>query len=938
MNRFNPPRTACWRLLCLLSLGLIVFEVVAADSPAPDAQLLGALKLRAIGPANMSGRVTDIAVVERRPSTMYVASASGGLWKTVNNGTTWEPVFEKEGTISIGAVAVAPSDPNIVWVGTGEANPRNSVSWGDGVYKSTDGGKTWRRMGLKDTRHIGRIVIHPTNPEIVYVAALGHVWGPNSERGLYRSRDGGTTWYKVKFIDPDTGFIDVAMDPADPDTLYAAAWQERRDAFAGGNPAVLGGPGSGLYRTTDGGQMWQRMTQGLPDRPLGRCALSVCRKDPRVIYAVVPTDKSSTSTAGQPANEKLDLEKGGVFRSDDKGRTWRHVNSLSPRQFYFGQVRVDPGDPDRVYVLGTLLQVSSDGGKTFNKDNYAKGTHVDYHAMWIDPHDSDHLVLGCDAGLNFSYDRGATWERLMNLPLAQFYAIGLDMRRPFWVYGGLQDNGSWGGPTATHDPAGITFADWKDVLGGDGFYCQVDPGDANTVYAETQYGGLRRVNVATGVATDIKPRLQGEPKKTGKAKEDVDVPAGEAKKKFAKKGKGPPLPTNFQPPLPKGTPAFRFNWSTPVLLSPHNRFTLYYGGNHLFRSVDRGDHWQMISPDLTRGKPGPDPGTGHTITTIAESPVKVGLIYVGTDDGRVHVTRDGGNSWQDLSEHIRGVPPDRWITRVECSPSAEGTAYLSIDRHRNDDLTPYVFKTTDYGATWHSLRGNLPPDGPVHVIRADPRNKDLFYVGTEFGLFLSLDGGTTWQRQTNGLPTVAVHDVLVHPRDRELVVATHGRGIYLMDVAPLQELTPAILAANVHLFDVSLVVAYRRYGPRSWAGTRTYLGNNPPYGAEVYYYLKESLGETPRLTITDSKGKQVAEIKTVREAGLHQAFWPLAAGGGKAGGKGGPKAGAAGGGKTGAAAGAKGFGGARPIAPGEYTATLRIGEREWRKPIRVEAE
>jgi photosystem II stability/assembly factor-like uncharacterized protein len=916
MKPFTTSRAALCRLVCLLALGLVTLTLRAADSPTPDARLLGALKLRAIGPANMSGRITDIAVVEQRPTTMYVASASGGLWKTINNGTTWQCVFEKEATISLGAVAVCPSRPEIVWVGTGEANPRNSVSWGDGVYKSTDGGKTWRHMGLKETRHIGRIVIHPTRPDIVYVAALGHVWGPNVKRGLYRTVDGGASWDKVKFIDPETGFIDVAMDPADPDTLYAAAWQQRRDAFAGGNPAVLHGPGSGLYRSTDGGRMWQRMTQGLPDRPLGRCGLSVCRKDTRVIYAVVAAKETSTTTQGQPANEKTVLEKGGVFRSDDKGRTWRHVNSLCPRQFYYGQIRADPNDPERVYVLGVITQVSEDGGKTFAKGNLGKGIHVDYHALWIDPRDSDHLILGCDGGLNFSNDRGASWERLMNLPVSQFYAVAVDMRRPFRVYGGLQDNGSWGAPSATHDPAGITFADWTSILGGDGFYCQVDPGDANTVYAEIQYGGLRRINVATGAVTDIKPRLAGEEKK--KKREDVEVPGGEAKKTGKKKGKGakgPPLPTNFQPPLPKGTPAFRFNWSSPVLLSPHNRFTLYYGGNHLFRSVDRGDHWQVISPDLTRGKPGPDPTTGHTITTVAESPLKVGLIYVGTDDGRLHITRDGGNTWMDLSERIPGVPAERWITRVECSPFAEGTAYVSIDRHRNDDFAPYLFKTSDYGQTWQSLRGNLPPEGPVHVVRADPRNKDLLYVGTEFGLFISLDGGGTWQRQRNGLPTVAVHDLVVHPRDRELVAATHGRGIYLMDVAPLQELTPKVLTAEVHLFEIKPALAYRPHGPRSWAGTKMYLGTNPPYGAEVYYYLREPVGEAPKLTITDGRGKPVAELKTAKGAGLHRVSWELRTGGAKA-----PPA------------------AMRPVPPGEYTATLRVGEREWRKPIRVEAE
>jgi photosystem II stability/assembly factor-like uncharacterized protein len=899
-------------LTCLLALGWLAPWVRAAEPPAG---LLQALPLRSIGPANMSGRITDLAVVERRPSAMYVASASGGLWKTVNNGTTWEPVFENENTIALGAVAVSQSNPDIVCVGTGEANPRNSVSWGDGVYQSSDGGKTWRQRGLKDTQHIGRIVIHPTQPNIVYVAALGHAWAANAERGIYKTSDGGATWEKVKHVNPDTGFVDLVMDPSDPNTLYAAAWQVRRDAFAGGNPAVLNGPGSGLFRSGDGGQMWQRLEKGLPDRPLGRCGLSVSRRDPRVVYAVIATSETNAATAGQPANGKLGPEKGGIFRSDDRGLTWKHVNSLCPRQFYYGQIRVDPNDSNRVYVLGVVTLVSEDGGKTFSKSNLGKGTHVDYHALWIDPRDSDHLVLGCDGGLNFSYDRGNTWERLMNLPVSQFYAAAVDMRRPYRVYGGLQDNGTWGAPSATHDPAGINFADWSNVLGADGFHCQVDPGDPDTVYAEGQYGMLRRINVATGAATDIKPRLTTAPGKVKKkegtpAKQPEDAPKkGKTGKGF---NKGQPLQTNFRPPLPKGTPEFRFNWSSPLLLSPHNRFTVYYGGNHLFRSVDRGDHWEVLGPDQTRGKPGPDPSTGHTLTTIAESPLKVGLIYVGSDDGRLHLTRDGGLNWEDLSGRIPDVSADHWITRVECSPFAEGTAYLSISRYRNDDRTPYVFKTTDFGKTWQSLRGNLPAGGPVHVIRADPRSRDLLYVGTEFGLFLSLDAGASWFRQKNGLPTVAVHDLVVHPRDRELVVATHGRGIYLMDVAPLQELTPAILAEDVHLFDLKPAVAYRPQNPRSWSGTKTYLGANPPYGAEVYYYLKRSLAEAPKLTISNAEGKQVAQLKTTQEAGLHRVTWNFF--------------------NSGTAKGP------RLATPGEYLVTLRIGERELRKPIRVEAE
>jgi photosystem II stability/assembly factor-like uncharacterized protein len=897
-----PHRPSAARL-AFLAVCLFLPSSRADDKQPFDPRLLEALPARCIGPANMSGRVADVAVVPTRPSTMYVASASGGLWKTVNNGTTWEPVFDGQGNLSLGAVAVSASHPDIVWVGTGEANPRNSVAAGDGVYKSTNGGKTWACMGLKDSHHIGRIVIHPTNPDVVYVAALGHLWGPSKERGLYKTDDGGRTWQLSKYINEDTGFIDVAMDPAEPGTLYVAAYQVRRDAFAGGNPAVQTGPGAGLFRTDDGGKTWERMTVGLPRRPLGRCGLSVYLKDPRVVYAVVQTDLTAVTVQGQVPNLKyivgvakggkpikrpLSVDDGGVFRSDDRGRTWKQLNSLCPRPFYYGQIRVDPNDDRRLWVLGIQAHLSEDGGKTFRPGNAALGTHSDYHALWIDPRDSDHLVLGCDGGLNFSYDGGKNWEHLKNLPVSQFYAVGVDLRRPYRVYGGLQDNGSWGAPSATHDPAGITFADWVNVLGADGFYCQVDPSDPDTVYAEAQYGRPSRINLRTGQAKALQPRLKG-------------------------KGK----PSNIRPTLPDGALDFRFNWSAPLLLSPHNPQTVYFAGNVVFRSTDRGDSWQMISPDLTRGEPGPSKSTGHTITTLTESPLKPGLLYAGTDDGRLHISRDGGQSWADLSVKVPGVPSDRWVTRVACSAFAEGTAYLSIDRHRNDDRRPYVFKTTDYGESWVALTGNLPADGPVHVIREDPRRAELLYAGTDGGLFLSPDGGGSWHRQRHGLPAVAVHDLVVHPRDQELVIGTHGRGVYLMEVAPLQELTPKALAAAAYLCAVKPAVAYPPRRTRSWAGTRMFAGTNPPNGAVLYYHLGQPAVGPLVLRITNAAGKRVTEMKLKgTAAGLHRVVWDLSMPGAK---------------QTPPVA--------RPrVSPGEYVATLQVGALTLQKRVRIDAE
>jgi photosystem II stability/assembly factor-like uncharacterized protein len=858
-----------------LAAAFLVRPVLAAGPQRFDPRMLDVLVARPLGPANMGGRIADLAVVENRPATLYVASASGGLWKTVNNGTTWTPLFDHEATVALGAVAVAPSNPDVVWVGTGEANARNSVSWGDGVYKSNDGGKTWKNMGLRDSAHVGRIVVHPRNPDVVYVAALGHLWGPNKERGLYKTSDGGRTWQPLKFLGDDAGFVDLVLDQGDPETLFAAGYHVRRGPFAGGNPADMCGPEAGLFKSSDGGRTWVRLTAGLPTRPFGRCGLAVCRKDSHVLYAVVQTDKTvlnRESEWGQPAHAPGSVETGGVFRSEDRGESWTKVNDLCPRPFYFSQVRVDPNDARRVYVLGVSLHVSADGGRTFRADG-AESAHADHHALWIDPNDSQHLVLGNDGGLYFSHDRGSTWEHLQNLPLAQFYAVAADLRRPYRVYGGLQDNGTWGGPSSNHNPDGITFADWTRVMGADGFHCQVDPADPDTVYAEAQYGGLTRVNVRTGETRTIVPK-----------------PAD-------------------------GGPAYRFNWNAPLLLSPHNPRTLYYGGNHLSRSIDRGDSWQEVSPDLTRGKPGPSADFGHTITAVAESPLRVGLLYAGTDDGRVHVSRNGGSAWTDLSERLPGLPPDGWITRLECSHFAEGTAYLTVDRHRRDDRAPYVFRTNDYGTTWKPLANNLPAEGPVLVLREDLRNHNLLFAGTEFGLFASFNGGTSWHALRAGLPTVAVHDLLVHPRDRDLILATHGRGLYVLDVAPLEELTAAVLEEEAHLFDVKPAGLFQYHGSHGLAGARVYAAPNPPFGVVLTYYLKEKPASAPRLTVSDSLGNTVAVLKASAAPGLYRVVWDLHATVGVGPVQLGPL-----------------------VAPGDYAARLQIGDRILSRKVHVEAE
>lgn len=857
---------------CTLCLALTVCALGRAQEPSSlDALVFDRLTARPIGPANMGGRVVDLAIVENDPSTIFVATASGGLWKTSNNGTTFTPVFERESTVSLGAVAVAPSDPNTVWVGTGEANPRNSVSWGDGVYQSTDSGKTWKHCGLKDTAHIGRIVIHPRDPHIVYVAALGRLWGNNQERGLFKTTDGGKTWEHVFYADDSTGCIDAAMDPNDPQTLYICAWCVRRDAFSGGNPAVQTGTKAGIYKTTDGGKTWLRLTNGLPRGAYGRCGLGIFRKDPRILVAVIQTDKTALrrdTEFGQPAQTSTRVETGGIFRSEDGGATWTKLNDLCPRPFYFSQVRIDPNDAQRVYVLGVSLHVSTDGGHSFSDQDAAEGTHADHHALWIDPHDSRHLILGNDGGVAFSYDRGATWERLQNLPIAQFYAVAVDQRKPYRVYGGLQDSGTWTGPSATHNSEGITPADWSRVLGYDGFQCQVDPNEPDVVFVESQYGHLRRINVRTGAGKDIQP----------------------------------------QPP-PR-SPEYRFNWSAPILLSPHDSRVLYFGGNHVFRSANRGDDWEAIGPDLTRGKPGRNTALGHTLTALAESPIKEGLLYAGSDDGRVHVRRSVVVPWLDVSDRIPGVPPERWITRIECSHFAEGTAYLALDRHRNDDRRPCLFKTTDAGTTWQPLANNLPHEGPIHVIREDPHNKHLLYAGTEFGLFASLNGGASWHRLCC-LPTVAVHDLVVHQRQRELVVATHGRGIYLVNIAPLQELTAEMLTESVHLFEIKPAARFHHHGIRF--ASRVYSGPNPPFGATIHYYLGAKADSPVRLVITDARGNQIAEFPGESEPGLHRVQWDL---------------------KYKRREGTE----AALAAAGEYNVQLHVGKQFSTRKLRVEAE
>lgn len=969
-------------------LALLAPRVLAQDAPAPPSPppapvettkpeiadagatsrvplTFEALPFRAIGPAAPGGRVTDLAVDPTDPATFYVASASGGVWKTVNRGTTFQPVFQDEGSSSIGAIAVAPSNPSVVYVGTGEANPRNSVSWGDGVYKSVDAGKTWTHVGLRESRHVGAIAIHPTDPEIVFVAAMGRTWGENPERGLYRSEDGGKSWSPVLRVDARTGCIDCVIDPADPNFVYAATWERRRDATDDGDPKIQTGPGSGLWRSTDGGRTFERLAAGLPSRPLGRIGIDVYAKDPRIVYAIVGTDETgkdagarrSTTEAsigvrgknvaggfevvgltkdgpaelagvavgdvllrvggepigdakslslavskhppgtrleiafarggaesnvsvelfgksigagrdmgagmqgGQVANAQDDqgkngVETGGVFRSEDRGATWTRVNSLIPRPFYYGKIRIDPSDASRVYVLGISFHRSTDGGKTFDTRGGA-GTHPDHHALWIDPHDPDHLILGNDGGVYQTWDRCATWDFLDRLPLAQFYGVAVDDSVPYHVAGGLQDNGTWYGPSRSRRPSGILTEDFVTVNGGDGFQAAFDPDDANVLYCESQNGAIVRVNVKTGDR------------------------AGVSK--------------------PEGS-EHRWQWDTPFLISPHNAATLLFAGTHVVRSVDRGASHKVVSPNLARTEWG-------SATVLSWSSRDEDRIYAGTDDGALWTTGDGGKTWESLLDRL-GTPRPMYVSSIEASRHSRDRVYVTIDGHRDDDTAPYLLASEDAGQTFTRLGADLP-DGSLHCVVEDPRNPDLLFVGSEFSCFVSLDRGKTFSEFATGMPTVAVHDLVIHPRERELVAATHGRGIYIADIAPLSDLAGKDLSAGPVLPRVATVIRLDENFEGSGYGSRRFVARNPSAASAIYLWSPVELAAAPKFEIRDAAGEPLRTIEGVKQAGLQRVAWDH---------------------RIEARAGR----GPRVAAAGDYGVVVTIGETTLRSPLRVE--
>ncbi|HRI43103.1 MAG TPA: hypothetical protein PLL78_02695 [Fimbriimonadaceae bacterium] len=817
------------------------------------------IRARQLGPTTMGGRITDLAVYEKEPRIFYVASASGGLWKTTNGGLTMTCVFERENSISLGACAVGQKDPNLVWVGTGEATSRNSVAWGDGVYKSTDGGKNWEHMGLTATRHISKVIIDPTNPDVVYVAAMGELWGYNEDRGVYKTTDGGKTWAKVLYVDDKTGIADLRMDPKNPKVLMAAAWQKLRKAY----DFTSGGPGSAMYKSTDGGKTWRKITRGLPTTSLGRIGLTYHKQDPRVMMAMVeyslpqrPAGEAApASQPGQPAQPGQQARRrgSGTFRSTDGGESWKEVNALNPRPFYFSVVEIDPTDSQRAYVLGVDLSVTTNGGERFQTLNLR--VHSDWHALWINPADPYHIIAGTDGGVYQSRDRGERWEHIDSLPLGQFYCATYDMRKPYWVYGGLQDNLCWAFPTQTIRGGAIASDAYTVNASGDGFHVVVDPNDWTTVYAEAQGGSLTRMDQRNGTSRGIRPGAN-----------------------------------NTTPRLAQGE-RWRFNWSAPIFLSPHNSRTIYFGGNKLFKSINRGDNWRVISPDLTTNDPTKQrPGarsvtpedTGAerhcTIITISESPRRQGLLYVGTDDGQVQVSMDDGGSWTNLTRNIPDLPLNTWCSRVIASKWEEGRVYATFDGHRNNDYRPYAYVSEDYGKTWTRITDGLPDYDCLYVIREGEQNPNLLYLGSEMSLRFSLDRGKTWVRYRGvGFPTVAIHDVQVHPRELDLVIGTHGRSIWILPVAALEQLTAEALAADAFVCRPQNVWMMGRStsGGAGWNGDRGFTSPNTQPGTSVYYHLKQDAKDEVRIVITDILGQEIASLRGPRSAGLQAVVWNL---------------------------------------------------------------
>ena len=830
---------------------------LAAQAPFRTADL-GGLKLRSIGPASMSGRVVDMDVVESNPYTMYVAGATGGLWRTTDNGITWASIFDAP-VHSIGDVAVFQPNPQILWVGTGERANRQSVGWGDGVYKSTDGGRTWVNMGLRTSMHIGRIQLHPTNPDIAWVAAQGSVWGAGGERGLYKTTDGGRTWTRTLHVDDETGVTDVALDWNDPSVLYAASYQRRRSAYGFDG----GGPGSALWKSTDGGNTWAKLTgHGLPEGEYGRIGMAIYRKNPRIV--VISVEQGARYNASTAYIQR----KAGVYRSEDAGATWTFMSDWNPRPMYASQPTIDPNDDQRIYMLNAY-SFSDDGGKTFTAPRTT--THGDDRFVWVNPKDSRHVIKLDDGGIGISYDRGRTFLFVSSLPLSQFYRVAVDNAVPFNVYGGLQDNGCWVGPSASWTTSGILNEHWSRLCGGDGFFVVPNPKNPRTVYSASQFLGLQKNDTRTWQVQDLRPGDS-----TGR------IGGRRNWETWGKPGATQVLGNAMHPA----------NWDAPIVISPHDTNTLYVGMQHLFTSKDGGRTWKSLG-DMTTGLDRSTlPLMGRTpseatlslddgvpyfpgVTALAESPLVKGLLYAGTDDGRLRVSRNGGLSWTDAQSKLPGLPKDAWFAGVEPSRHAAGTVYVVVDNHRSNDLTNYVYRSTDYGVTWSRIEGDLPPNRVARTIREDVRNPRLLYLATEFGLFISPNGGSHWVSLRANMPLMPFNDIALQPRDNALVLGSHARGVWVLDqLNALQELTPDVTAMPAQLFSLQPAHQIRTTNLRPHTGDMVFRGENPANGALVDYWLRDD-GTKVTITVHDSTGRLVQSLAPSAARGLNRVVWNL---------------------------------------------------------------
>ena len=830
---------------------------LVAQAPFRAADL-GGLKLRSIGPASMSGRVVDMDVVESNPYTMYVAGATGGLWRTTDNGITWASIFDAP-VHSIGDVAVFQPNPQILWVGTGERANRQSVGWGDGVYKSTDGGRTWVNMGLRTSMHIGRIQLHPTNPDIAWVAAQGSVWGAGGERGLYKTTDGGRTWVRTLHVGDETGVTDVALDWNDPSVLYAASYQRRRSAYGFDG----GGPGSALWKSTDGGNTWAKLTgRGLPEGEYGRIGIAIYRKNPRIM--VISVEQGARYNASTAYIQR----KAGVYRSEDAGATWTFMSDWNPRPMYASQPTIDPNDDQRIYMLNAY-SFSDDGGKTFTAPRTT--THGDDRFVWVNPKDSRHVIKLDDGGIGISYDRGRTFLFVSSLPLSQFYRVAVDNAVPFNVYGGLQDNGCWVGPSASWTTSGILNEHWSRLCGGDGFFVVPNPKNPRTVYSASQFLGLQKNDTRTWQVQDLRPGDS-----TGR------IGGRRNWETWGKPGATQVLGNAMHPA----------NWDAPIVISPHDTNTLYVGMQHLFTSKDGGRTWQSLG-DMTTGVDRSTlPLMGRTpseatlslddgvpyfpgVTALAESPLVKGLLYVGTDDGRLRVSRNGGRSWTDAQSKLPGLPKDAWFAGVEPSRHAAGTVYVVVDNHRSNDLTNYVYRSTDYGVTWSRIEGDLPPNRVARTIREDVRNPRLLYLATEFGLFISPNGGSHWVSLRANMPLMPFNDIALHARDNALVLGSHARGVWVLDqLNALQELTPDVTAMPAQLFSLQPAHQIRTTNLRPHTGDMIFRGENPANGALVDYWLRDD-GTKVAITVHDSTGRLVQSLAPSAARGLNRVVWNL---------------------------------------------------------------